>query len=265
MPRNSEIQELWDRFTDSTLGYPAALGYGTMDMEARGELILKHVPLARYVVGQSALGLPATVDREDLMSYAIEGVIDALDKYDAFRGNEFATYAILRIRGEITDGLRADDGVPRSVRKKGRNLDRATKKLEDSHGRQPTDQETADELGLSLRELWNLQRDTSISVVPLDEHETDDRTNLRETLVDIAGNPEDVFGSTTEVADLLASAIDNLPERYKQILTLYYLEEMTLAGIGTVLGVTESRVCQLQGHLLEALGDSLVHGLAGVA
>lgn len=229
----------------------------------RNELIVSYTSLVRYVASRVAAGLPDTVERDDLISSGIIGLVDAISKFDPSRDIKFETYAITRIRGAMIDELRKQDRVPRSVRSKGRLLLGVAAKLENDLGRRPDDSELAEALGVTIEALWVMQRDAAIaSVVPLDDDSDDERPSIADTLRDSGANPEDLFTVETEITELLADAIDALPVRSKTILTLYYLEELTLAGIGEVLGVTESRVCQLQGRLLENLRESLAHGNA---
>lgn len=249
------VQDLWRRYKASG------------SVELRNDLVLSYLSLVRYVAARTAAGMPPEVERNDLISYGTIGLIDAITKFDLDKGVKFETYAITRIRGEIIDQLRGQDRVPRSVRSKAKALAVATAELESELGRMPDDQEVAEHLGLDLAGLWALQRDAAVAaVIPLDEHDgDDDRPSLRETIHDVTANPGDRYGSEYEIVELVASAVDTLPPRFKMLLTLYYLEELTLAGIGEVLGVTESRVCQLQGRLLELLRDSLANGAAATA
>lgn len=249
MEAAAALTELWSDYKRSE------------SLQLRNKLVLHYTSLVRYVASKVAVGLPAHVDRDDLVSYGMFGLIDAIQKFDLCKGVKFETYAITRVKGAIIDELRGQDRVPRSVRAKARQLDRATTELEGELGRAPDDAEIAHRMEFTLAELWSLQRDAAVaSVVALEEHEgSDDRPSLSEQLYDVAANPEELFG-TREIVDLLAGAIDSMPVRAKVILGLYYVEELTLAHIGDVLGVTESRVCQLQGQLLGSLRQALVHG-----
>ena len=233
--------------------------------QARERLILKYIPLVKYVASRVANNLPSSIEFGDLQSYGTFGLIDAIDKFDLDRAVKFETYAIARIKGAIIDELRSLDWVPRSVRSKARDLDRAQVKLETDLGRPPTDQEVAQELDLSVQELWLLVAQTSNSrVTTLDEggEGDEERQSVGATLADVGqGNPEAAFEGV-EVQELLARAANNMNERSKTILVLYYLEGMTLAQIGSVLGVTESRVCQLHTKAVLSLRESLGTGLA---
>ncbi|MBA3350680.1 MAG: RNA polymerase sigma factor WhiG [Actinobacteria bacterium] len=217
----------------------------------RDVLILNYSPLVKYVAGRVAAGLPSNIEQADLISYGIFGLIDAIDKYDLERGIKFETYAISRIRGAIIDELRAIDWVPRSVRFKAREVEKAYTSLENKLKRPPSDPEVARELGVTLDELNHTYTQlSSVSLIALDElmsvdGERGDRLSLVETLEDTkAVGPVEAYESE-EMKEILARAVNRLPEREKWVVTLYYYEAMTLAEIGKVLGVTESRVCQM--------------------
>ncbi|MGH2788013.1 MAG: RNA polymerase sigma factor WhiG [Actinomycetota bacterium] len=227
--------------------------------EARDRLILHYSPLVKYVAGRVAVGLPANIEQADLISYGIFGLIDAIDKYELTRGIKFETYAISRIRGAIIDELRAIDWVPRSVRFKAREVEKAYTSLENKLKRPPSDAEIADEMGVSTEELNNIYSQLStVSLVALDElmsveGQKGDRMSLVETLEDTrATSPLEAF-ETEEMKQILTDAINRLPEREKIVVTLYYYEGLTLAQIGQVLGVTESRICQMHTKAVLAL------------
>lgn len=226
---------------------------------ARDALILHYSPLVKYVAGRVAVGLPANIDQSDLISYGIFGLIDAIDKYDRDKGVKFETYAISRIRGAIIDELRAIDWVPRSVRAKARSIEKAYTSLENKLKRPPSDPEIAEELGISVDELTGIYTQLStVSLIALDElmtidGEKGDRMSLVDTLEDTkTESPMEVFESE-EMKNILIEAINKLPEREKVVVTLYYYEGLTLAEIGQVLGVTESRICQMHTKAVLAL------------
>jgi RNA polymerase sigma factor FliA len=220
------------------------------DADARERLILHYAPLVKYVASRVATGLPASVDQADLVSYGMFGLIDALQKFEPGRGNKFETYAIPRIRGAIIDELRAMDWVPRSVRFKQREIEKALTDLEAMLKRQPTEKELAERLGMSLRELHDVITQISfVSVLALDETvsvgaDRGEKVSLVDTLADKGFDPSTGVESQ-ETRGLLAAAINELSEREKIVVTLYYFEGLTLAEIGGILGVTESRVCQI--------------------
>ncbi|MEA3019491.1 MAG: polymerase sigma factor FliA, partial [Actinomycetota bacterium] len=219
------------------------------DTKHRDALIVHYSPLVKYVAGRVAVGLPQNVDQADLVSYGIFGLIDAIDKFDLDRGYKFETYAISRIKGAIIDELRSIDWVPRSVRSKARSLEKAYSKLEAKLHRSPTDVELAEELGMSDTQLQTTFSQISfIGLVALDEmlggEARGDSMTLGDTIADAADGPMASY-EVEEMRQILAQAISDMPEREKIVLTLYYYEGLTLAEIGEVLGVTESRVCQI--------------------
>jgi RNA polymerase sigma factor for flagellar operon FliA len=233
-----DIQSLWRRFKR------------TGEQGDRDRLILTYAPLVKYVAGRLGSGLPAHVEEGDLISYGLLGLISAIERYDPDRDIKFETYAIVRIKGAIIDELRALDWVPRSVRSRAREIERAIAELEAKLGRAPTDEEIAQKIGISEDELEESLTDISrSSIAALDElwsgGADGDQVSLLDTIEDQAGpQPADALDET-EVRETLADAIARLPEREKLVITLYYYEELTLREIGEVLGVTESRVSQL--------------------
>lgn len=221
------------------------------DQSAREHLILHYSPLVKYVAGRVSANLPQTVENADLISYGIFGLIDALEKFDTDRGIKFETYAIARIKGAIIDELRALDWVPRSVRARARDIERAYVALEGRFKRTPSDAEVADELSISVRELQDTFTKLSYTSVASFEElwapggEKDDSTNLMSMVRDdSAEDPVSMF-ETEEIKTILGKAIERLPERERMVIALYYYEGLTLKEIGEVLGVTESRVSQL--------------------
>jgi RNA polymerase sigma factor FliA len=218
--------------------------------EVRDELILNYSPLVKYVAGRVAVGLPQNVEQSDLVSYGIFGLIDAIDKFDPARGYKFETYAIARIKGAILDELRSIDWVPRSIRAKARSLEKAFAKLESQLHRAPTDEELATELEMSDDQLQTtLSQISFVGLVALDEMlsvggDRGESLTLGDTIADSGDGPVQAY-EVEEMRHILAEAINRMPEREKIVLTLYYYEGLTLAEIGQVLGVTESRVCQI--------------------
>jgi len=234
----TDVSALWARYKDNG------------DPSARDELILNFSPLVKYVAGRLASSLPQTVDTADLISYGIFGLIDAIEKYDLSRAIKFETYAIARIKGAIIDELRAMDWVPRSVRSRAREIENAYIALENELKRVPSDQEVADRIGVSLKDFQDILTKLSYtSVVSFEElwvgGDREDGQSAIGTIRDeTADDPVAVFESV-EIKDILAQAIERLPEREKTVIALYYYEGLTLKEIGQVLGVTESRVSQL--------------------
>ena len=237
----------------------------THDRALRDRLIVAYAPLVKYVAGRLGSGLPAHVDEGDLVSYGLLGLIGAIERYDPDRDIKFETYAMARIKGAIIDELRALDWVPRSVRSRAREIERAIAELEAKLGRAPTDEEIAGKIGISNDELDESLTDISrSSIAALDElwsvSGEGDQISLLDTIEDPSGaRPADVLDET-ETKELLADAISRLPEREKLVVTLYYYEELTLREIGEVLGVTESRVSQLHTKAVLRLKARLAGG-----
>jgi RNA polymerase sigma factor for flagellar operon FliA len=218
------------------------------DRGYRDRLMLHYAPLVKYVAGRVGTGLPAHVDVADLVQSGIFGLADAIEKFEPERGLKFETYAMQRIRGAILDELRSQDWVPRSVRGRARDVERALERLGNQLQRTPTDAEIATELQIGLRDLRDLYAQFQLtSVVALDELMVAGRgdASLAETLPD-EGADDPVARLVDQVnRRQLADAIAQLGERDRMVVSLYYFENLTLAEIGRVLGVTESRVCQL--------------------
>lgn len=257
--RQKELtEEVWKKYKE------------THSDEAREELILYYAPMVKYVAGRVSSGLPPSVEFGDLVSYGVFGLLDAIDKYDPDRGIKFETYAIARIKGAIIDELRADDWVPRSMRFKAREIERAYIELETKLRRNPSDEEVARKLGITLDNyLETLNRLSFISLVALDElwsvgGDKPDQVSLADTVEDVkAKDPSQMF-EIEEMKNIIAVAIKKLPERERIVISLYYYEGLTMREIGEALSVTESRVCQLhtkailrlRARLSQALGLS---------
>jgi RNA polymerase sigma factor for flagellar operon FliA len=227
----------------------------------RDRLVLHYAPLVKYVAGRVGTGLPAHVDVGDLVQSGIFGLVDAIEKFEPERGLKFETYAMQRIRGAILDDLRSQDWVPRSVRGRAREVERALERLGARLQRQPSDRELAAELDLTLDDLHDLYAQLQLtSVVALDELVAAGRgtASLAETLPDEGA--EDPVATLVDLDNRrqLAGAIEQLAERDRIVVTLYYFENLTLAEIGKVLGVTESRVCQLHTRAVLRLRAKLV-------
>ena len=227
----------------------------------RDRLMLHYAPLVKYVAGRVGTGLPAHIDIADLVQSGIFGLVDAIEKFEPERGLKFETYAMQRIRGAILDELRSQDWVPRSVRGRARDVERALERLGNQLQRTPTDVELASELQISVGDLRDLYAQFQLtSVVALDELTVGGAgtMSLAEMLPD-----DTVDDPVAKLVDQdnrrqLAEAIAQLAERDRIVVTLYYFENLTLAEIGRVLGVTESRVCQLHTRAVLRLRTKLV-------
>ena len=222
----------------------------TGDRALRDRLILTYAPLVKFVAGRLGATLPSHVDEQDLVSYGLLGLIGAIERFDPDREIKFETYAIARIKGAIIDELRSLDWVPRSVRTRAREIERAIGELERTLMRAPTDEEIADKVGITGEELEeSLTEISRTSIAALDElwspSGSGDQIALIDTIEDQSGPNPEVSLEQTELKEALGEAISRLPEREKLVVTLYYYEELTLREIGEVLGVTESRVSQL--------------------
>ncbi|WP_253770111.1 RNA polymerase sigma factor WhiG [Goodfellowiella coeruleoviolacea] len=241
--------------------------YGeSRDHSLRDRLVLHYAPLVKYVAGRVGTGLPAHVDVADLVQSGIFGLVDAIEKFEPERGLKFETYAMQRIRGAILDDLRSQDWVPRSVRSRARDVERALERLNARLQRTPTDAELATEMKISLGELRELYAQLQLtSVMALDDLIGVNRggTSLAETLPD--DHAEDPIATLVDQDSRrqLAEAIAQLSERDRVVVTLYYFENLTLAEIGRVLGVTESRVCQLHTRAVLRLRSKLVEQAEG--
>ena len=234
-----ELKDMWRRYKSNG------------DERARERLVVAYSPLVKYVSGRMASGLPAHVEEADLISYGLVGLINAIERFELEREIKFETYAITRIKGAIIDELRTLDWVPRSVRARAREIERANAKLEHSLHRAPSDEEMAGELDMGVDEFQEaLLQISNSSVAALDELWTiassgGDTVALIDTIEDpLAEDPSSAFQSV-ETREALAEAIRRLPERERLVIALYYYEELTLREIGEILGVTESRVSQL--------------------
>jgi RNA polymerase sigma factor for flagellar operon FliA len=234
-----ELKDLWRRYQTAD------------DERARERLVVAYSPLVKYVAGRLASGLPTHVEEADLISYGLIGLISAIERFEPDREIKFDTYAIPRIKGAIIDELRALDWVPRSVRARAREIERANVKLEHRFHRAPTDGEMAVELEITTEDFHDaLIQISNSTIAALDELWTvsdtsGDRVSLLDTLQDPeAPDPAKVMDAF-ELKDRVADAIARLPERQKLVIALYYYENLTLREIGEVLGVTESRISQL--------------------
>ena len=214
--------------------------------EIREQLIIEYAQLVKLVAGRLSMYLGHNVEYDDLVSYGIFGLIDAIDKFDTTKNVKFETYASLRIRGAILDQIRMMDWIPRTVRQRQRKMDEAMKAIEMRTGKMATDEELAKELGLTDEELLSWQSQVKVTnVVSLNEFEE----NGPEPMMDTGGHerfsqPEEVI-EESELKEMLSASLEILTEKERQVIELYYYEDMTLKEISKILSVSESRVSQL--------------------
>lgn len=242
---DAEEERLWRSYRD----LPSA--------SKREKLILRYAPLVKYVAGRMAVGMPSNVDRGDLTSYGMFGLMDAIEKFDVETGYRFQTYAVQRIRGAIVDELRSMDWVPRSVRRKARDIERAIAELQTELGRPPDDAELAEALDITVETLANhLAQISMTSVGALDAALTGtDGGTIRvvDTVADEDALQPDQHIDEIAMRELLVDAMDRITEREQQVLALYYFEGLTLSQIGEIIGVTESRVSQIHSKAILTL------------
>lgn len=218
--------------------------------ENREEVIKQYSPMIKYVANRIAMRLPPHIEVDDLISVGVLGLIDAITKYDPTRGAKFKTYAEFRVRGAILDELRSMDWVPRSVRQKASNVDSVVQKLQSKLGRPPEDEEVAGEMGISLDQFFDTLNETkSMPVLSLEGLGIAKETGEQQSLLDCLAGKGDTDPQTqirlNELKEIIAQAIDTLPEKARLMISLYYYEELTMKEIGAVLDVTESRVSQI--------------------
>ena len=227
---------------------------------SREQLILEYLPYVKRIVHRIAIHLPPNVDTEDLMNVGVIGLIQAIDRYDPSRDNKFTTYAAFRIRGAVLSELRSRDFLSRSNRRKIRELERTYLRLEQKLGREVDDAEVAEELDISLDQLYRIKQISSISFISYEElgyTSNNDKEKLVSSLV--RDDADDVLSQTgfKQLKAAIAEIIEELPEKEKLVLSMYYMEELTMKETGQVLGVTESRVSQLHSQAIIRLRSKL--------
>ncbi len=230
--------------------------------EIRSYLVEKYSPLVKHVAGRVAIGMPQNVEFEDLVSYGVFGLLDAIEKFDPDREIKFKTYAMTRIRGSIFDELRSVDWVPRSIRQKAKQLEQIIGMLENKEGDVVEDEAIAKELGVSMEELSSLLvKISGTSLVSLNDiwflGDENDEVSFMETLVSPQNLNPDVIIEREEIKSVIVEAIKTLPEKEKKVIVLYYYEDLTLKEIGEVLEVTESRISQLHTKAVMRLRSKL--------
>jgi RNA polymerase sigma factor FliA len=250
-----DTANLWQRYTR----------HG--DRKAREELILRYAPLVKYVVGRLALGLPATMERDDLVHCGVIGLIEAVDRFQPDRGVKFETYAIARIRGQILDTLRKLDLLPRSAHRQAREIEAAIADLSQLLGRTPDDAQVAAQMGITVEEYRSRLMTCSVAVISLDQptrSSDDEALDLYDSVEDTSMPTPSDHVDRKETMARMVLAIQDLSEREQLMISLYYNDRLTMREIGAVLGISESRVCQIHTKALLTL-RSIVNGSAGLA
>ena len=249
--------ELWRLYHDSK------------NPDIREMLVRQYAPLVKYVAGKVAVGMPHNVEFDDLVGYGVFGLFDAIEKFDPDKHVKFKTYAVTRIRGAIFDELRSVDWVPRSVRQKTREVEEAVRRLEASLGRPATDEEIARDLGITVRDLEKLMMKISgTSILSLNDvwytGDDNDKVSIADSIESPHSLNPDVIVEKEEIKRGIVQSIQELPEKEKTVLVLYYYEDLTLKEIGKVLEVTESRVSQLHTKAMLRLRAKLTNIKKGI-
>lgn len=247
----------------------ALKGYATgptrLTQAEKDKLVIEYSPLIKFIAQKIAIRLPANIELDDLISAGVIGLMDAIDKWDPTRDNKFKTYAEFRVRGAILDELRAQDWVPRSVRDKAKFLDKTMVQLEADLGRVATDEEVAGALNMTMEEFHDLINQVRpVSLLSIDEAQSFSNVDKKSILNLLEGtklNNPFVQLNLKVVKDVVTQAIEELPERQRLVLSLYYYEDLNLKEIGRVLRVTESRVSQLHAQAVAKLRSRLTQVL----
>jgi RNA polymerase sigma factor for flagellar operon FliA len=239
------------------------------DSAIRDTFVRQYAPLVKYVAGKIAVSMPHNVEFDDLVGFGVFGLFDAINKFDPDKHVKFKTYAVTRIRGAIFDELRSIDWVPRSVRQKSREVEDTMRHLESSLGRAATDEELANAMGVSIKELGKtLLKISTTSMMSLSDMwssgEDNDKISIGDSIESPRSmNPEAIV-EKEEIKQVIIRTIDELPEKEKKVLVLYYYEDLTLKEIGKVLEVTESRVSQLHTKAIIRLRSKLTNIKKGI-
>ena len=227
------------------------------DQAAREDLILRHMRVVKYVAGRMAIHVPSSVEMNDLISWGILGLLDAVEKFDHNQDIKFSTYASIRIRGAIIDQIRALDWAPRSLRAMGRKVASATQKLRNEKGHEPSALDIANELGATEEQVEDtLSQLQTAQILSLDDYtpnEDGDETKRSRIAPDMVSASPEAEAESKERQTTLVEAIQKLPDQQQKVLNLYYYQELTLKEIGVVLEVSESRVCQIHSAAVKTL------------
>jgi RNA polymerase sigma factor for flagellar operon FliA len=235
--------------------------HGEIPRELKEKIVLEHAPLIRYIVNRIAVRLPSHIDLDDLTNTGVIGLMDAIDKYDPEKNCKFKTYAEFRIKGAILDQLRSLDWVPRSIRQKSRRLEQAYSEVEQRLGRSASEEEVASNLGLELHEFhYLINQVRGISMINLDELRAGgdaDQPLHGEIFEDVKAENPFTSLKARELSQVVAECIGMLPEKERLVISLYYYEDLNMKEIGTVLSITESRVCQIHTKAITRLRSKL--------
>ena len=229
------------------------------DAAYRDALITEYLPYVKRIVHRIAVHLPSTIDIDDLMNVGVIGLIQAVDRYDPSRDNKFMTYAVFRIKGAVLSELRSRDFLSRSNRRKIRDLENACMRLEQKLGREVDDLEIAEELGVDVEQVYRTKQMSSISFISFEELGFSSRDEKEKLLSYLIDNEDNALTLTRlkELKEAVARAIEQLPEKEKLVISLYYLEELTMKETGKVLNITESRVSQIHSQAILRLRAKL--------
>ena len=241
----------------------------TKDPSIRNRLVKQYLPLVKYVAGKLAVGMPQNVEFDDLVSYGVIGLFDAIDKFDPDKHVKFKTYAVTRVRGAVFDQLRQLDWVPRSVRQRTRAIEEAVRRIESQNGRSASDKEIAAELGITSGEFDKLLvKISGTTVLSLNDvwysGDENDRMSIGDSIESPHSRNPDSIVEKQEIKRVIVEAINELPDKEKKVLVLYYYEDLTLREIGAVLGVTESRISQLHTKAIMRLRSRLTNVKRGI-
>ncbi|MDR2476743.1 MAG: RNA polymerase sigma factor WhiG [Treponema sp.] len=257
IPEDRTEEERWQQYRQ------------TRDPRLREAFIKQYAPLVKYVAGKVAMGMPHNVEFDDLVGFGVFGLLDAIDKYDPEKNVKFKTYAVTRIRGAIFDELRQIDWVPRSIRQKTREIEATISSLEAQLGRTASDQEIAGALGMDESEyLKTLQKISTTSIISINDvwfsGDENDKVSIADSIESPMSLNPDVVVEKEVIRQVIVAAINELPDKEKKILILYYYEDLTLKDIGRVLEVTESRVSQLHTKAILRLRSKLTNIRKGI-
>lgn len=231
---------------------------GTLDKEQQ---VQRFAPLVKRIAYHLMSRLPSSVQVDDLIQNGMLGLLDAMERFEAGLGAQFETYATQRIRGSMLDGLRENDWLPRSLRREMRRIEGAIHKLEQECGRAPSEKELADALGMALADYQKMLQDArGHQILYLEDLSGDDDDDFLERHLTDAGADPLLMIEDADLRRTLVAAIEQLPEREKIMMSLYYERELNLREIGEVMGVTESRVCQLHSQAIARLRSRLLIG-----